>query len=62
MGEFGYAPNFRKAVENGAITILDATCPALYAELQASVSAEGGLVQMKWKGGDETWKPCTGYP
>ena len=36
MGEFGYAPNFRRAVENGAIVIRDATCPALYAELQAS--------------------------
>ena len=36
MGEFGFAPNFRRAVENGNIVIRDATCPALYAELQAS--------------------------
>ncbi|MGB0630707.1 MAG: CoA transferase subunit A [Alphaproteobacteria bacterium] len=36
LGEFGYAPNFRRAVENGDIVIRDATCPALYAELQAS--------------------------
>ena len=36
MGEFGFAPNFRRAVENGDIVIRDATCPALYAELQAS--------------------------
>jgi len=36
MGEFGFAPNFRRAVENGDISIRDATCPALYAELQAS--------------------------
>lgn len=36
MGEFGYAPHFRRAVENGDIVIRDATCPALYAELQAS--------------------------
>jgi glutaconate CoA-transferase subunit A len=36
MGEFGYAPNFRRAVEKGDIVIRDATCPALYAELQAS--------------------------
>ena len=36
IGEFGYAPNFRRAVEKGDIVIRDATCPALYAELQAS--------------------------
>ncbi len=36
MGEFGYAPSFRRAVENGNIVIHDATCPAIYAELQAS--------------------------
>lgn len=36
MGEFGYAPCFRRAVEDGSIVIRDATCPALYAELQAS--------------------------
>jgi glutaconate CoA-transferase subunit A len=36
MGEFGSAPNFRTAVEDGTITVRDATCPAIYAELQAS--------------------------
>ncbi len=36
MGEFGYAPCFRKAVQDGTIVIRDATCPAIYAELQAS--------------------------
>ncbi|MBT6284157.1 MAG: CoA synthetase, partial [Rhodospirillaceae bacterium] len=36
MGEFGYAPSFRRAVQDGTIVIRDATCPALYAELQAS--------------------------
>ncbi len=36
MGEYGYAPNFRNAVEEGKIIIRDATCPALYGELQAS--------------------------
>lgn len=36
MGEFGYAPCFRRAVQDGAIVIRDATCPAIYAELQAS--------------------------
>lgn len=36
LGEFGYAPCFRRAVESGKLDILDATCPAIYAELQAS--------------------------
>jgi glutaconate CoA-transferase subunit A len=36
MGEFGFAPCFRKAVQDGTIVIRDATCPAIYAELQAS--------------------------
>ena len=36
MGEFGLAPCFRKAVQDGTIVIRDATCPAIYAELQAS--------------------------
>ena len=36
MGEFGYAPCFRRAGEDGSVVIRDATCPALYAELQAS--------------------------
>ena len=35
-GEVGYAPCFRRAVEDGSSVIRDATCPALYAELQAS--------------------------
>tara|TARA_B100000700_G_scaffold319555_1_gene414895 strand:- start:9912 stop:10733 length:822 start_codon:yes stop_codon:yes gene_type:complete len=47
MGEFGYAPNFRRAVENGEIAIHDATCPALYAELQAS---EKGVPFMPLRG------------
>lgn len=36
MGEFGFAPRFRDAVQNGKIEIRDATCPAIYAALQAS--------------------------
>lgn len=35
LGEFGMAPRFRDAVENGRIEIRDATCPAIYAALQA---------------------------
>lgn len=36
MAEFGMAPRFRDAVENGRIEIRDATCPAIYAALQAA--------------------------
>ena len=35
MGEFGLAPRFRDAVQSGRIEIRDATCPAIYAALQA---------------------------
>lgn len=36
MDEFGLAPRFRDAVENGKIRIIDSTCPAIYAALQAA--------------------------
>ncbi|MPY70305.1 MAG: CoA synthetase [Alphaproteobacteria bacterium] len=36
LDEFGYAPCFRRAAETGAIRVLDSTCPAIYAALQAS--------------------------
>jgi glutaconate CoA-transferase, subunit A len=36
LGEFGPAPRFATAVTTGAIHIKDATCPALYAALQAT--------------------------
>lgn len=35
LGEFGPAPRFVKAVKSGAVDILDSTCPAVYAALQA---------------------------
>lgn len=35
LGEFGGAPRFNEAVKGGAIAIKDATCPAIYAALQA---------------------------
>ena len=35
LGEFGPAPRFGKAVKSGQIAIHDATCPAVYAALQA---------------------------
>lgn len=36
LDEFGLAPRFRDAVENGKIRIIDSTCPAIYAALQAA--------------------------
>ena len=47
MGEFGFAPRFREAVENGRVVIRDATCPAIYAGLQA---AEKGVPFMPLRG------------
>jgi glutaconate CoA-transferase subunit A len=35
MGEFGAAPRFTAAVRSGRIRMIDATCPAVYAGLQA---------------------------
>ncbi len=40
LGEFGTAPAFNAAVRNGTIRMLDSTCPALHAALNA---AEKGL-------------------
>ena len=35
LGEFGGAPRFNEAVKTGSIEVRDATCPAIYAALQA---------------------------
>ena len=35
LGEFGGAPRFNEAVKSGAVEVRDATCPAIYAALQA---------------------------
>ena len=35
LGEFGAAPRFRRAAENGRLRILDSTCQAMYAAVQA---------------------------
>ena len=40
MGEFGAAPCFVEAIRNRGIKVMDATCPAIYAALQA---AEKGI-------------------
>lgn len=47
LGEFGLAPRFVEAVKSGAIAIKDATCPAIYAGLQA---AEKGIPFMPLRG------------
>jgi len=36
LDEFGPAPRFRSAVQTGKVRILDSTCPAIYAALQAA--------------------------
>ena len=51
LGEFGLAPCFSRAVKNGSIKIKDATCPAIYAGLQA---AQKGLPFMPLRGILET--------
>ncbi len=35
LGDYGLAPQFRRAVENGAIRMRDATCPAIHAGFSA---------------------------
>ena len=47
LGEFGPAPRFVEAVKNGVVDILDATCPAIYAGLQAG---EKGIPFMPLRG------------
>jgi glutaconate CoA-transferase subunit A len=47
LGEFGPAPRFTAAVKEGTIAILDATCPAIHAGLQA---AEKGIPFMPLRG------------
>ncbi len=39
LGEFGLAPRFSEAVENGSLLMKDSTCPALHAQLQATEKA-----------------------
>lgn len=47
LGEFGAAPAFARAVREGRIALKDATCPAIYAGLQA---AEKGIPFMAIRG------------
>lgn len=47
LDEFGQAPCFGRAVRRGALKLMDATCPAVYAALQA---AEKGVPFMPLRG------------
>ena len=47
LGEFGPAPRFVQAVKEARVQILDATCPAIYAGLQAG---EKGIPFMPLRG------------
>ena len=47
LDEFGQAPAFGRAVRSGSLRLLDATCPAVYAGLQAG---EKGLPFMPLRG------------
>lgn len=47
MGEYGQAPCFNRAVRSGAIRVIDSTCPAVYAGLQAG---EKGIPFMPLRG------------
>jgi glutaconate CoA-transferase subunit A len=47
LGEHGFAPCFTRAVKAGAITVRDATCPAIHTRLQA---AEKGVPFLPLRG------------
>src|SRR5260221_7331358 len=47
LGEFGPAPRFGAAVTEGTVRVMDATCPAIHAALQA---AEKGVPFMPLRG------------
>lgn len=47
LGEFGGAPRFQAAVRDGSLEILDATCPAIHAAIQAG---QKGIPYMPLRG------------
>ncbi|MEO1190761.1 MAG: CoA transferase [Pseudomonadota bacterium] len=47
LGEYGLAPRFSAAIQDGSLEILDSTCPALHAQLQA---VEKGVPFMPLRG------------
>ena len=40
LGELGPAPRFTKAVKDGSIQVIDSTCPAIYAAVQAGAKGQ----------------------
>jgi len=61
LGEAGPAPRFTEAVERGAITMRDSTCPAIHTALQASEKGVpfmplGGLVGSDIVAARDDWK------
>ncbi|WP_416899587.1 MAG: CoA transferase subunit A [Minwuia sp.] len=47
LGEFGGAPRFQNALKSGALKIMDATCPAVHAGIQAG---QKGIPYMPLRG------------
>lgn len=61
LGEAGPAPRFSKAVESGSIKIVDSTCPAVHAALQASEKGVpfmplGGIIGSDILANRDDWK------
>ncbi len=61
LGEAGLAPRFTNAVETGALTMRDSTCPAIHTALQASEKGVpfmplGGLVGSDLVANRDDWK------
>ncbi|NQU62417.1 MAG: CoA synthetase [Rhodospirillales bacterium] len=61
LGEAGPAPRFTNAVESGAITMRDSTCPAIHTALQASEKGVafmplGGLIGSDLVKNRDDWK------
>jgi len=61
LGEFGLAPRFSKAIENGTLTIKDTTCPAVHTALQAAEKGVpfmplGGLIGSDITAHRDDWK------
>lgn len=61
LGELGFAPRFRDAVESGKVRIKDATCQAIFAAIQASEKGQPfvplrGLIGSDVLGHRDDWK------
>jgi len=61
LGEFGLAPRFSAAIENGCILARDSTCPAVHTALQAAEKGVpfiplGGLIGSDITANRDDWK------